>query len=394
VDKSAIYRIEPGGEIDTLRTSKDENVFDLSLDGDGVWFSTDVHGRLYSLVQGRKQTLLAEAGDSDANRIIRTDAGVWVGLSNPAAVVLVGKSEAPKSTYDSPVHDTTTLARWGRLAWSTTAEGVQFRTRTGNSSRPDTTWSDWSEPIRSHDHALITSPRGRYIQWRAEWQNNNEAQVQSVTVPFLPQNTAPVVRSISVTTAAANSQGGKSAGGSGSSQGAYTVTVTDTGDASASTSGTTMQTANRQTVNQTQISWQADDPDGDKLVYSVYFRGEGEQEWKLLRKDLFENTLMLDSDSLADGKYLFKVLASDRPANDLRYAQEAELVSSPVLIDNTPPVVRVSEPKREGTSLVMKFSAEDRMTSLRRCDYSVDAGPWQPLEAADGITDSLRGTSN
>jgi hypothetical protein len=164
--------------------------------------------------------------------------------------------------------------------------------------------------------------------------------------------------------------------------------VTDTGDASSSTSGTTSQTSNRQTANQTQIVWQADDPDSDKLVYSVYFRGDGEREWKLLRKNLFENTLTLDADALADGKYFFKVVAADSPSNDLRYAQETDLVSSPVLIDNTPPIITTEAPERKGATVTLNFKAEDQVTALHRCEYAVDAGLWQPLEAADGITDS------
>src|SRR6185437_7982592 len=80
----------------------------------------------------------------------------------------------------------------------------------------------------------------------------------------------------------------------------------------------------------------------------------------------------------------------DKPSNDLRYAQEADLVSSPVLIDNTPPLVTVAQPKRDGDHRKLTFSGEDAMSALKRCDYSIDAGPWQPLEAADGITDSKR----
>jgi hypothetical protein len=34
--------------------------------------------------------------------------------------------------------------------------------------------------------------------------------------------------------------------------------------------------------------------------------------------------------------------------------------------------------------------AEDRGSVLRRCEYSIDAGPWTPVEAADGVTDSAR----
>jgi hypothetical protein len=342
------------------------------------------------MLQDRKQTLLAETGDGDANQLVRTAAGMWVGLSNPARVILIGDRDAANPSYESPVHDTTTLARWGHLTWHATVPGIAFQTRTGNSSRPDSTWSPWSEPIRSEQQAAITSPRGRYLQWRAEWPANNTGELQGVTIPFLAQNTAPVIRSISVTSTSSGTQGGKSGANTGSSSSAYTVTVTDTGDASASTSGTTTQTTNRQNAPQTTITWQADDPDNDKLVYSVFFRGETEREWKLLRKDLFENTLQLDADSLADGRYLFKVVASDKPANDLRYAQEADLVSSPVLIDNTPPVVTVAAPKRDGPGWQVSFTGEDQVSALKRCDYSIDAGPWQPLEAADGITDSPR----
>jgi len=65
---------------------------------------------------------------------------------------------------------------------------------------------------------------------------------------------------------------------------------------------------------QIQVSWQAEDPDGDRLVYALYFRGEDEREWKLL-KSILRRHLHADGDSLADGRYLFRVVASDSPAN-------------------------------------------------------------------------------
>jgi hypothetical protein len=34
--------------------------------------------------------------------------------------------------------------------------------------------------------------------------------------------------------------------------------------------------------------------------------------------------------------------------------------------------------------------ARDQASPLRRCEYSLDAGPWLPVEAADGVTDSPR----
>ena len=63
------------------------------------------------------------------------------------------------------------------------------------------------------------------------------------------------------------------------------------------------------------------------------------REWKLLRANMAENSMLLDGDILADGRYYFRVVASDRPSNAANVAREDQLVSSPVLIDNTPPVV-------------------------------------------------------
>jgi len=268
--------------------------------------------------------------------------------------------------------------------WRGEARGVAFRTRAGNSARPDATWSDWSEPITDIARSVITSPNARYIQWRAEF-SDAAAKVDSVTVAYLPQNTPPVVRSISVTTQAPSATKAATPAATAS----YSITVTESGESSAA-AGTSSQTVSRVPGQQIQISWQADDPDGDRLIYSLYFRGEEEREWKLLRANMAENTYLLDADVFADGRYYFRVTASDRPSNPVNLAREAESVSAPVLIDNTPPVVTASAPRRVGSALEIDVDAEDRGSVLRRCEYSIDAGPWSPVEAADGVTDSAR----
>ena len=93
---------------------------------------------------------------------------------------------------------------------------------------------------------------------------------------------------------------------------------------------------------------------------------------------------------LADGKYFFRVTASDLASNPASTAKEAELISPPVLVDNTPPVVTAGVPKKAGAGVEIDFDAVDGASPLRRAEYSLDAGPWTPAEAADGILDSLR----
>jgi hypothetical protein len=206
--------------------------------------------------------------------------------------------------------------------------------------------------------------------------------LSNVSVAYLPQNTPPAIRSITIGTQMAALGGGKTAQQAQTS--AYSITVP------ATSTGTPTQTPSRVASQQINISWQADDPDGDRLVYSLWFRGEGEREWKLLHTNIHENAYAVDGDALADGKYFFRVVASDREANPPGLAREAELVSSPVLIDNTPPVVTAGAPRKTASGVEVEFEAVDATSPLRRCEYSVDAGIWIPLEAADGVIDSPR----
>jgi hypothetical protein len=389
VDKSAIYRIDPDRTVETLRTSKDDNIYDLLLEGSAVLFSTDVDGRIYRL-EGGKVSLVAEAGSGEVTRLLKSNGGFYAGLSSPARLLAFQTNASQPGSYESEIHDSTTVARWGHLQWHGAGSGVVFRTRSGNAARPDSTWSAWSAPMTDPASALIQSPNARFIQWRAEWPAGANGSLDIVDIGYLPQNTPPSLHSITVTSVVTTNPS-KQAATAAAATSSYTVTVTDTGTAPAASSSTSAtQTVSQQQTTQTQVSWQADDADGDKLVYAVYFRGDDQSEWMLIRSRMFENALLLDADTLADGRYFFKVVASDSPSNAAPYARQTELVSGPVLIDNTPPLVTPGQPQRNGDSLDITVDAVDKTSSLRRCEFSLDAGSWQPIEAADGITDSPR----
>jgi sugar lactone lactonase YvrE len=393
VDKSAIYRIAPDNTVETVWSSKDENAYDLGLSGSEIVFVTDTQGRLYRLDQDRKPTLVTQTGEGEATRILSSPQGLMVATGDLGKVYRLVAERTAHGSFESPVHDANTVARWGRLSWRAqipSGAALVFRTRSGNSGRPDNTWSDWSAPLADSQSAAIPSPNARYLQWRVDVSTGNDATpvLESVTAAYLPQNTPPVVRSITVNLQPPGAQ--KPTAQAAANSGAFSITVTDTGDTSATptSTGTPTQTISRGPNSQVQVVWQAEDPDGDRLVYGLYFRGEDEREWKLIRGNLTENSFLLDTDVLADGRYLFRVVASDRPSNPVGTARDAELTSSPILIDNTPPVVTAREPRRDGSKLEIDVGAADATSSLRRCEYSVDAGPWTPLEAEDGVTDS------
>ena len=392
VEKSAIYRINPDNTVETLWSSKEENVYDLLLNGGQVVFATDLQGRIYRLGQDRKATLIVQTNESETTRLLNAGGSLVATTGNMGKIYRMVDGYGNSGYFESPVHDSGSVARWGHINWqgkSAPGASIQFRTRSGNSARPDKTWSEWSSPLTGADSAKVTSPNARYVQWRAEFSasQGQTPVLDSVSVTYLPQNTPPVVRSISVTTQTPTASAQAKA--TSTSGGAYSITVSDSPDSSAgSSTGTPTQTLGRTLSAQLQVTWVADDPDGDKLVYTIYFRGEDEREWKLLKANTTDNTLTTDADVLADGRYFFRVVASDRLVNPAGSARESDLVSSPVLIDNTPPVVKLSAPVRQGAAVELDADAVDAASPLRRAEYSVDAGPWTPLEALDGVIDS------
>ena len=325
VEKSAIYRINPDNTVDTLWSSKEENVYDILPGQDGqVYFTTDASGRIYRLSRDSKLTLIAQTNEAEATRLLQWKGSMLAATGNMGKIYRLGASST-RGTYESPVFDAGSAAQWGRLRWQgeNGAGKIAMRTRSGNSIRPDSTWSDWSEPITDPNNAQIKSPNARFLQYEAELSGTG-ATIENVTAAYLPQNNPPVVRSVTVLTtvtpttpaSAAQAKAGSTASAANTP---YSVSVTDTGDAApVSSTGTPTQTLSRASQQQLLISWQADDPDGDKLVYEVDFRGEGEREWKLLKKDIFDTALTIDGDALADGRYYFKVTASDRDSQPAR----------------------------------------------------------------------------
>jgi hypothetical protein len=393
VEKSAVYRINPDNTVETLWSSKEENVYDLLALERQILFSTDGNGRIYGLSRDRKVTLVLQTNEAEATRLLPANNSVLAATGNMGRIYRLGEGPGDAGTYESPVHDAVSTARWGSISWRAgmpAGTSLRFRTRSGNSTRPDRTWSDWSEPVTNPAGSAITSPNARYIQWKAEFsgRSGSTPTLDNVAVAYLPQNLPPVVKSINVMTTVSAVAAAKPA--AQSSAAAYSVTVTDTGDATAGSSGTPTQTLSRAGTNQISISWQAEDPDGDRIVYALYFRGEEESQWKLMRGNLHENSFLLDGDVLADGKYFFRVVASDREANPPQAARTGDLVSAPVLIDNTPPLLTLGQPRRSGGKVELEFDAADAASPLRRCEYSLDAGTWTPLTAADGVIDSQR----
>jgi hypothetical protein len=388
--RGSLIQIQPDNTVETVWSSNNESIFGLAVRGNHVLFSTDSDGRIFDLVpsrNGQKLTLLTETRESLASRLLLEGSDLYVATSNIARLFRVGANLVQEGTYESPVKDTKFVSRWGVLAWRAdlpAAARLEFYTRSGNSDRPDQTWSDWAGPYRDSAHSVIQSPAARYLQWKAVFRAGSGAgpTLDEVTASYLNQNLPPQVRSLSVNTGGERT----SPTGTPSTPSSATPTVT------VSVGPPTPPTSGPATKTQTTLSWQAEDPNGDQLVYAIYVQAADEQEWHLLKDKLHSTSYPIDPNALPDGKYVARLVASDREANPPEAARSAELISAPFWIDNTPPQVRVLKQEVGPSGVSVQFQAEDVTSPLRGADTAIDGQEWVDILPDDGIVDSRQET--
>src|SRR6202007_2762053 len=136
------------------------------------------------------------------------------------------------------------------------------------------------------------------------------------------------------------------------------------------------------------VKWVAPDDNDDQLVYSLYYRGDGETRWLLLKDDLSDKFYSFDASLLADGGYTFKGVGLDAPAHSPGEELSAEKESPRVEIDTTPPQIQSLGAAVDGDKIHVTFSAVDGFSPIKRAEFSVDADDWQYVEPVGQIADS------
>jgi hypothetical protein len=120
----------------------------------------------------------------------------------------------------------------------------------------------------------------------------------------------------------------------------------------------------------------------------VYYRGDNERDWKLLKSGLTDRYYSFDSGLLPDGGYTIRVVASDAPSHTPEEALSDEKESTRFEVDNTPPRVENLAARAEGQELHVTFHATDDFSPISHAEYSIDAGDWQYLEPVGQLSDS------
>ena len=392
--KSALYRIDATGVTNVLWDSKDVVAFAAALDDHGhVVIGTGQKGRVYSVSATdagiRNPMLLTQSTEAQTSRFVKAKGQLYAASSNLGKLFRLGGATVASGTFTSSVRDAQTVGTWGRVSWHAEGE-VELQTRSGNTSVPDSTWSDWSQAYRSTDGgregAAITSPRARFIQWRATLKKGAQSaapRLREVTVSYLPRNLAPSINSLTLLPVGVALQP--------LPQQPADPSIEQSG-IDPSVFGATVQIPPRKIFQRGAISlqWTAEDRNGDPLEYSVWYRAAAGGEWFALKTGMKESYYTVDANALPDGRYIFKVVASDAPSNPGSIALTDQQETEPIEVDNTAPVVTADVPSVSGGRAEVTFRASDVTSILRRAEYQLDGGPWRAVFPVDGIADSRR----
>ena len=374
---SDIYRIAADGSPSRIWNSRDDIVYALAFDSHNALLAgTGNRGHVFAIGGSDEYSDLLKAPASQVTGFARaSNGGLYAASSNLGKIFLLGPGPESEGSYESDVFDAKNFSRWGRAEFRGTGS-VELLARSGNVDNPDRNWSPWKR-VDLNQGAEMGVPFARYAQWKVVLRSGKDRpSVDSVTLNYLPRNVAPEIDDVSVQAGVRYQplpKSGLNLGTdvSGSSGSRFESPVPSTHD--------------RDAIG---VKWNAHDENDDQLVYSIYYRGDGETRWLLLKDNVSDKAYSFDASLLPDGGYTIKVLASDAPSHspgdsltDSRESRRFEVDTTPPRIENLTAVV-------EAGQIHVRFRAEDGFSSIKRAEYSVDAGEWKYVEPVGQLADS------
>lgn len=404
-----VIKIAPDGSPDTVWTSHDDLVFALGFSASRkLLLGTGNMGNLIELEgNGVYSSVAATASSQVTSLVARPDGKIFVATANPGKIFTLGPGHETSGTFESDTFDAKIFSHWGRLTWfgenGATQGKVEFYARSGNTSDPQDNWSPWAGPYKDSGTAAIDCPPARFVQWKLVFLNgaSDEGGIPSVSwvsLAYLPKNVAPAIDDIAIQDPGIRAVGyPATASGPGN-----TSPVVLRSPRSASAASTVqIMTADQVVGSKTEVApqgfeqkgyqsvlWSAHDDNDDDLSFTVYFRGENEQNWRLLKDKITQHYYSWDTSTMPDGAYYLKIVASDSPSNPAGQALWGERISDRFQVANTAPHI---DNLRAGSGVLntkASFDAVSASGPLAHARYSLDAGDWQTIFPTSQLSDS------
>lgn len=361
-------------------TASDEMIFALGDARDSaVLAGSGPKGRLYRVAHDT--WALERTFDEKQVTIV---AGDGIATNGASAFYRIRAGEQ-SGEYVAAVKDTGRTSAFGAFRFEgSVPPGSKFDVafRSGESAAPDTTWSPWSTFAPAGSTPKVTAPAGRFLQWKLRMASSASSSpiIRRVETAYRNRNSGPVVEAFFAL--GPNEVFARSAGGGSN---VFETTAPDEKGIFTSLEEAKSEPPPRKLLRMgyRTLTWKASDPDGDTLLHALAFRPAMSNRWIPLKSELRESFYSFDTTSLPDGEYVFRLTAEDGETNPGE-AKSASRETSPVPIDNTPPLIR-----RTGVGKApLAFEVADAASPVTNVEYSVNAHEWLRVEPEDGLADS------
>ena len=384
---NAVYHVLPDGLSQSI-FRKSVVILDMIQTPAGLVLATGNGGSIYLLDPATRQS--SQLVNTDARQVTSLfggkDGRILFGTSNAGSVGAIRSAAASEGVYTSPVLDATQIARWGSAAVRATVPpdmAMTLSTRTGNVAQPDEkTWSPWSPEVDARKltgYAALTSPHGRFLQYRLalslgdSTQTQEKPVVRQVEIVYQVGNLPPAISALSIQSSSPDGDG---------------PTMMSRGPAGRGATGAKAAApVPAQSTRNIRIA--AVDPNNDELSYELYYRQVGWPQWVKLADKLTGPSYSWDTRSVPDGSYELKAVVSDAPSNPATGAQEYNKVSPAIVVDNTPPTIENFAATIDGAAVNLSARINDPGSRVASMAYSVDSTEeWHALLPQDGLADS------
>jgi hypothetical protein len=415
---SEVVKISAEGSPETLWTSREDLVFSMSLETNGnILLGTGNKGTIVELEKNRDYAKVASTAAAQVTSLIAgRDGRILVGTANPGKVFTLGPGYESEGSFESDTFDAKIFSRWGRITWMgdgnrAAAANVAFYVRSGNTSSPEKNWSAWAGPYKNGSGESVTCPPARFVQWKAVFLDSNKpsspetsARVSWVDIAYQPDNVAPVLDEVIVQDPGIRVQGFAAAPGGPAAPAAAQLRMPQrpgvqpfpnfgvVTDSQARSNRNDVPPQGFAEKGYASVLWSAHDDNDDDLIFAVYYRGEAENTWHLLKDKLTQRFYSWDSTTMPDGAYYLKIAVSDLPSNPPAQALTDERVSDRFEIANTPPRIENLRADAGGDPIKVSFDAISPSVAIAHAQYSVDAGDWLTVFPVGILSDAPKET--
>ena len=373
--KSRIYQVQPNGTIRGIWNSPEPLILSINAYADYLIVGTGDDGKIYHVTLDGESVAIAKCEAKQVLALNQTTIDgenasnlTWVATGNQGKVFQLSESYVEEGTLESEAYDAKSTSRWGKLSWRSTGGEVTFSTRSGNTGKPDNTWSDWSGALANSDGAQITSPEARFLQWKAVLKaNDGTPTLQQVRFGSVQLNLEPRIGQIQVHVGVPKDRENRNGPPQRSKN-----------DANAQKKRT--------------AKWEVADPNDDPLEFTLYSKRIEDNEWQLLKEELKDPVYTWDATAMPDGEYHLKLVVSDQLGNQQGTGLAAEKISSPFEVDNTQPVIAdIQGTKNDDGSYRISCVIEDGGSPIKEAVYKIDSDEeWKVVFPSDLIFDSRR----